>query len=71
MDETGILLSVLNSLKILVGRHKLKIYRGVDVKRTLITVIEYVSADGQYLNPLIVWPTTTHRSTWITHPTPG
>lgn len=70
MDETGVLLSVLNSLKVLVGRHELKTHRGAGVKRTLITAIECVSADGRYLNPLIVWPAATHRSTWTTHPTP-
>jgi hypothetical protein len=71
MDETGVLLSVLNSLKVLVGRHELKTYRGAGVKRTLITAIECISADGRYLNPLIIWPAATHRSTWTTHPTPG
>jgi hypothetical protein len=30
-----------------------------------------VSADGRSLTPLIVWPASTHRSTWTTHPTPG
>jgi DDE superfamily endonuclease len=69
MDETGVLLSVLNSLKVLVGRHGLKTHRGAGVKRTLITAIECISADGRYLHPLIVWPAATHRSTWTTHPT--
>jgi DDE superfamily endonuclease len=32
---------------------------------------ECISADGTYLNPLIVWPASTHRSTWTIHPTPG
>jgi hypothetical protein len=71
MDETGVLLSVLNSLKVLVGRHELKTHRGAGVKRTLITAIECISADGRSLHPLIIWPAATHRSTWTTHPTPG
>jgi hypothetical protein len=71
IDETGVLLSVLNSLKVLIGRYKLKTYRGAGVKRTLITIIECISTDGRYLNPLIIWPAATYRSTWITHPTPG
>ena len=71
MDETGVLLSVLNSLKVLVGRHELKTHRGAGVKRTLITAIECISADGRYLHPLIIWPAATHRSTWTTHPTLG
>jgi hypothetical protein len=64
VDETGIPLSVLNSLKVLVGRHELKAHRGAGVKQTLITGIECVSADGRYLNPLIIWHAATHRSTW-------
>jgi hypothetical protein len=71
MDETGVLLSVLNSLKVLVGKDELRDYRGVGVKRTLITAIECISADGRHLHPLIIWPAATHRSTWTVHPTPG
>jgi hypothetical protein len=71
IDETGVLLSILNSLKVLVGKNELKTYRGAGVKRTLITAIECISADGRYLHPLIIWPAATHRSTWTTHPTPG
>jgi hypothetical protein len=46
MDKTGVLLSVLNSLKFLVGRNELKTYKGAGVKRTFITAIECISADG-------------------------
>jgi DDE superfamily endonuclease len=70
MDDTG-LLSILNSLKVLVGKNELRNYRGAGVKRTLITAIECISADGRYLHLLIVWPAATHRSTWTVHPTPG
>jgi hypothetical protein len=68
MDETGILLSVLSSLKALVGKDDPRSYRGAGVKRTLVTAIECISADGR---SLIIWPAATHRSTWTTHPTPG
>jgi DDE superfamily endonuclease len=71
MDETGVLLSVLGSLKVLVSRQSLRNYRGTGVKRTLVTAIECISADGRCLDPLIIWPAATHRSTWTTHPTPG
>jgi hypothetical protein len=54
MDETGVLLSVLNALKVLVGNNELRNYRGVGVKRTLITAIERVSSNGRYLHPLII-----------------
>ena len=63
IDKTGVLLSVLNSLKVLVSKNELRNYRGVGVKRTLITAIECVSIDGRYLHPLIIWPATTHHST--------
>jgi hypothetical protein len=54
IDKTGVLLSILNSLKVLVGKNELKTYRGAGVKRTLIIAIEYISVDGQYLYPLII-----------------
>jgi hypothetical protein len=71
MAETGVLLSVLGALKVLVGRDDLRNYRGVGSKRTLITAIECISGDGRCLEPLVIWPAATHRSTWTTHPTPG
>ena len=71
MDETGVLLSSLKSLKVLVSREELRNYRGAGVQRTLITAIECISADGRFLNPLIIWPAASHRSNWTAHPTPG
>jgi hypothetical protein len=43
VDEAGILSSVLNSLKVLAGRHELKTHRGACVERTLITSIECIN----------------------------
>jgi len=71
MDETGVMLSMLSSLKVLVGKDDLRTYRGAGVKRTMVTAVECISADGRSLFPLIIWPAATHRSTWTTHPTPG
>jgi hypothetical protein len=71
MDETGVLLSVLHSLKVLMSRDDLKHSRGAGVKWMLVMVIECISAAGRHLPPLIIWPASTHRSTWTTHPTPG
>jgi molybdopterin/thiamine biosynthesis adenylyltransferase len=51
MDETEVLLSVLNSLKVLVGKNNLRNGRGTGVKRTLITAIECISTDGRCLDP--------------------
>jgi hypothetical protein len=46
-------------------------HQGTGVKRVLVTAIECVSAAGEVLPPLIIWPTSTHRSVWTSHPTPG
>jgi hypothetical protein len=71
MDETGVMLSMLGSVKVLVGKDDMRDYRGARVKRTMVTAIECISGDGRYLNPMIIWPATTHRSNWTTFPTPG
>jgi DDE superfamily endonuclease len=65
------MLNRLNSVKVLVGRNETNNYRGTGVKRTMITAVECVSADGRHLDPLIIWHASTHRSSWTTHPTPG
>jgi hypothetical protein len=56
MDETGVMLSVLGSLKVLVDRDELRATRPSCVQRTLITAVECISADGRSLHPLIIWP---------------
>lgn len=71
MDETGVMLSMLGSVKVLVGKDDLRGHRGAGVKRTQVTAIECISADGRSLLPLIIWPAKSHRSNWITCPTPG
>jgi hypothetical protein len=71
MDETGIMLSMLASVKVLVGKDDRRDYRGAGTKRTMVTAIECVSASGEYLDPMIIWPACTHRSNWTTYPTPG
>jgi hypothetical protein len=57
MDETGIMLSMLGSVKVLVGKDDGRDYRGTGTKRTMVTAIECVSASGEYLNPMINWTT--------------
>ena len=71
MDETGVMLSMLGSVKVLISKDDQRDYRGVGVKRTMVTAIECISADGRSLLPLIIWPASTHRSNWTTYPTPG
>ena len=71
MDETGVMLCMLGSVKVLVSKDDPRGYRGAGVKRTMVTAIECISANGRSLLPLIIWPATTHRSNWTTFPTPG
>ena len=65
------MLSMLSSVKVLVGKEDPRDYRGAGVKRTMVTAIECISADGRVLLSLITWPASTHRSNWTTYPTPG
>ncbi|TVY73350.1 hypothetical protein LSUE1_G007226 [Lachnellula suecica] len=71
MDETGVMLCMLGSVKVLVNKNNLRDYKGTGVKRTMITTIECISANDRSLLPMIIWPATTHRSNWTTFPTPG
>jgi hypothetical protein len=71
MDETGVMLSMLNSVKVLVGKDNTHAYRGAYIKRTIVTAVECISADRRYLNPIIIWPAKTHRANWTTYPTPS
>jgi hypothetical protein len=59
MDETGVMLSMPGSVKVLVSKHDMRDYRGARVKRTTVTAIECISSDGRYLNPMIIWPAST------------
>ncbi|KAH7549001.1 hypothetical protein BM1_10774 [Bipolaris maydis] len=71
MDETGVMLSKLGSVKVLVGKDDRRDYRGTGMKRTMVTAVECISADGRALLPLIIWPALTHRSNWTTYPISG
>jgi hypothetical protein len=55
IDETGVILSMLGSVKVLVGRDDVRGHRGASVKRTIVTAIECISADGRSLHPLVIW----------------
>ncbi|TVY13943.1 hypothetical protein LARI1_G007590 [Lachnellula arida] len=71
MDETGVMLCKLSSVKVLVGKDDPRDYRGAGVRRTMVTAIECISASGRSLLPMIIWPASTHRSNWTTFHTPG
>jgi hypothetical protein len=48
------MLSMLNSVKVLVSKDNIHAYRGARVKRTMVTAVECISADRQCLNPIII-----------------
>jgi hypothetical protein len=71
MDGTGVMLSVLGYSKYLVSAEMQKTYRGTGSKRTLITAVECISADGRSWPPLIIFPGVDLRSNWVCHDAPG
>ncbi len=62
MDETGVMLCMLGSVKVLVRKDDPRDYRGAGVKRTMVTAIKCISVDGRSLLLMIIWPASTHRS---------
>lgn len=70
MDETEVMLRMLGSVEVLVGRDDLRGHRGAGIQRTMVTAIERFSADGRWLHLFVIWPASTHRSNWTTYPTP-
>jgi hypothetical protein len=53
---------MLSSIKVLVSKDDLRDYRGAGVKRTTVTTIKCISADGRSLLPMIIWLATTYQS---------
>jgi hypothetical protein len=49
MDETRVMLSMLASVKVLIGKDDIRDYRGAGVKRQMMSSIECISADGRSL----------------------
>jgi hypothetical protein len=60
MDETGVILSILSLVKVLLGKDDPQDYRGAIIKRTTITAIKCISVNGRFLLPIIIWLAITH-----------
>jgi hypothetical protein len=69
INETGVMLCMLNSVKVFVSKDDRRDYREAGVKRTMVTAVECISANGRSLLPMIIWLATTHQSNWTTFPT--
>ena len=48
MDETGVILSMLGSIKVLVGKDDTRDYRGARVKRTTVTTVSWIPGHVLY-----------------------
>jgi len=71
VGQTGVMLSNLNWVKVLVRTGDYPGDSGARVKRTTIAAVECVSASGKVLDPMIIWLASTHRANWTTQPTLG
>ena len=54
IDKTRIMLSILGSIKVLVGKDNIRDYYSIRVKHTIVTIIEYISTNSRYLDPLVI-----------------
>jgi hypothetical protein len=45
-----------HNVKVLVGKDDTQAYRGARFKRTMVTAVECISADGRCLDLMIIWP---------------
>ncbi|GAB7336667.1 hypothetical protein MBLNU13_g10345t1 [Cladosporium sp. NU13] len=63
MDETGVMLSKLGSVKVLVATNDVRDYRGARVKRKMVTAVECISADSSLEWLILVFdPQTSDRA---------
>ncbi|TVY81306.1 hypothetical protein LSUE1_G009712, partial [Lachnellula suecica] len=56
IDETGVMLCMLGSIQVLIGKDNPRDYRGAGIKRTMVTAIEYISANSRSLLLMIPQP---------------
>jgi hypothetical protein len=72
MDETGIQLGMLGTVKVIVPAGPSRNTRGAPQTRESVTAIECIAADGTYLPPMVIFASKTHRDSWYDHgATPG
>ncbi len=54
MDETGVMLYMLDSVKVLISKDDPRDYRDAGVKRMIMTVIECINTNGRSLLLIII-----------------
>ena len=55
IDEIRVILCMLGSIKVLLSKDDPRDYKGASVKRTIVTTIKCISANGKSLLPIIIW----------------
>ncbi|KAF2462684.1 uncharacterized protein BDR25DRAFT_248285, partial [Lindgomyces ingoldianus] len=66
---TGAMLSMLNSVKVLLGKDDRRDYRSAGVEQTMAA--KYISAERRSLLLIITYPTKTYCNNWTTYLTPS
>ena len=54
IDKIRIILSILGSIKVLIGKDDIRDYKGIHIKRTTVITIEYILAANESLKPMII-----------------
>jgi hypothetical protein len=54
IDKTSVMLSILGTVKVLVGKNNMQDYRGARIKRILVTAVKCISSDSRYLDSIII-----------------
>ncbi|EUC37375.1 hypothetical protein COCVIDRAFT_107668 [Bipolaris victoriae FI3] len=54
MDKTGNVLFTLSCIVVLVSKNNQQDYRGISIKRTMLSTIECVSASGEHSHPITI-----------------
>jgi hypothetical protein len=67
MDETGFMLGMLKSLRVLTAANDKRQHRAAPQDRELVTAVECISVDGSRLSPMIIMKAKSHRDAWYSH----
>jgi hypothetical protein len=62
INETEVMLYMLNSVKVLINKNDPRDYKGVGVKQTIVIIIKYISISDKSLLLIIIWPAITYQS---------
>ena len=69
-NKTKVILLMLGFVKVLINKNNKQDYQNIQIKQITVTAIKYISIDGKYLIPIIIWLAIIHRSNWTIFPTP-